>query len=119
MRAHLLREVPERKLADFHGKRVKGKMDREIEAIRYSAEEEAVWINDKQSFAPVPKATWDFHIGGYQVLDKYLKSRKGRVLSLGEITHLAKVADSLAFTLDQMVRIDAAYLKAFPQPEPH
>ena len=67
----------------------------------------------------MPQAVWNFHIGGYQVLDKYLKSRKGRVLSLDEITHIAKVADSLAFTLDQMARIDAAYLKAFPQPKPH
>ena len=114
VQAHLLREVPERKLADFHGKG-----DRTIEAVRYAPAEEAVWINKAQRFAPVPQAVWNFHIGGYQVLDKYLKSRKGRVLSLDEITHIAKVADSLAFTLDQMARIDAAYLKAFPQPKPH
>jgi len=23
-------------------------------------------------FKPAPQAVWDFHIGGYQVLDKYL-----------------------------------------------
>ena len=57
---------------------------------------------------------WDFHIGGYQVLDKYLKSRKGRKLSLDEIDHVAKVADALAFTIEQMARIDEAYLAAFP-----
>jgi hypothetical protein len=47
------------------------------------------------------------------VLDKYLKSRKGRVLSLDEINHVGAVADSLAFTIDQMIRIDAAYRGAF------
>ena len=114
VQAHLLREVPELRLADFHGKG-----GRTMEAVRYSPEEAAIWINKAQRFAPVPQAVWDFHVGGYQVLDKYLKSRKGRVLSLGEITHLAKVADSLAFTLNQMALIDAAYLKAFPQPRPH
>ncbi len=57
---------------------------------------------------------WDFRIGGYQVLDKYLKSRKGRTLSLDEINHIAAVADSLAFTIDQMARIDEAYRSAFP-----
>ena len=58
---------------------------------------------------------WDFHIGGYQVLDKYLKSRKGRKLSLDEINHVAAVADSLAFTIGQMAKIDRAYESAFGQ----
>jgi len=48
------------------------------------------------------------------VLDKYLKSRKGRNLSLDEINHIAAVADSLAFTIDQMAKIDSAYKAAFP-----
>jgi hypothetical protein len=61
----------------------------------------------------VPQAVWDFHIGGYQVLDKYLKSRKGRTLSLEEINHVGRVADSLAFTIDQMERIDGVYRAAF------
>jgi hypothetical protein len=62
----------------------------------------------------VPKEVWEFHIGGYQVLDKYLKSRKGRTLSLDEINHVAAVADVLAFTIEQMEKIDAAWRKAFP-----
>ncbi len=57
---------------------------------------------------------WDFHIGGYRVLDKYLKSRKGRTLSLDEATHLGAVADALAFTIARMARIDGAYSAAFP-----
>ncbi len=62
-----------------------------------------------------PQAVWDFHIGGYQVLDKYLKPHKGRVLSLGEINHLGAIADSLAFTIEQMAAIEKAYCKAFPE----
>jgi len=49
------------------------------------------------------------------VLDKYLRSRKGRELSLDEIEHVAKVADVLAFTIEQMATIDAAYQAAFPE----
>jgi hypothetical protein len=64
---------------------------------------------------PVPQAVWDFQIGGYQVIDKYLKSRKGRKLSLDEINHVAAVADALAFTIEQMAKIDEAYLTAFPE----
>ncbi len=109
VQAHLLRQVPMRKLAKYHGKGA-----HEVEFVRYSAADQAVAINDAQRFAPAPPAVWDFCIGGYQVLDKYLKSRKGRKLTLDEINHIASVADALAFTLDQMAKIDEAYLAAFP-----
>ena len=108
MQAHLLCELPRRGLAAYHGKG-----DHTVEAVRYSPEEKAIWINKTQFFKPVPQAVWEFHIGGYQVLDKYLKSRKGRVLSLDEINHVDAVADSLAFTIDQMGKIDEVYLAAF------
>ncbi len=107
--AHLLRKFPRGSLAVLQNKG-----DREVEAVRYVPAEQAVCINKTQFFAPVPQAVWDFHIGGYQVLDKYLKSRKGRVLSLDEITHVAAVANSLAFTIEQMAKIDQAYLAAVP-----
>lgn len=61
----------------------RGKGDHVVEAVRYDPEQ-AVWINKTQCFVPVPQAVWDFQIGSYQVLDKYLKSRKGRALSLDD-----------------------------------
>jgi predicted helicase len=100
--------MPDR-LADYIGKG-----DHVVDALRYSPEEQTIWINRTQGFANVPQDVWDFHIGGYQVLEKYLKSRKGRALSLGEQTHVGKVAEALAFTITQMARIDEAYLAAFP-----
>lgn len=109
VQAHLLRELPRRGLAQYP---VKG--DHTVEVVRYSPQEQAIWINKTQYFKPVPQAVWDFHIGGYQVLDKYLKSRKGRELTLDEINHVAAVADSLDFTIEQMAKIDAAYKRAFP-----
>lgn len=107
--AHLLRELPRSKLAEYHGKG-----DHTVEAVTYSSEQQAVAINKTQCFKPVPKNVWEFHIGGYQVLDKYLKSRKGRKLSLDEINRVSAIADSLAFTVAQMARIDDAYEAAFP-----
>ena len=109
MQAHLLHELPRHGLAAYHGKG-----DHTVEAVRYSPEEQGVAINKTQCFKPVPQAVWDFHIGGYQVLDKYLKSRKGRALSLDEINHVSAITDSLAFTIEQMARIDEAYRAAFP-----
>jgi Type ISP C-terminal specificity domain len=81
--------------------------------VRYSPQEHAVWINKTQSFKPVPQDVWEFHIGGYQVVDKYLKSRRDRVLSLDEIRHVGAIAESLAFTIVQMAKIDSAYQTAF------
>jgi hypothetical protein len=37
------------------------------------------------------------------------------VLTLDEMNHVGAVAGSLAFTIEQMVRIDQAYRAAFPQ----
>ena len=109
VQAHLLRKVPRLKLAELHGKG-----SDEVEAIRYSPQEQAIHFNKTQHFAPVTEDVWNFYIGGYQVMDKYLKSRKGRKLSLDEITHISAVANSLAFTIAQMAKIDTAYKSAFP-----
>lgn len=107
--AHLLRNLPRKNLAAYHGKG-----DHTVEFVRYSPVEKSTAINKTQFFKPVPEEVWNFHIGGYQVLDKYLKSRKGRQLSLDEINHVSTVADSLAFTIEQMAKIDKAYKAAFP-----
>ncbi len=109
VQAHLLRAVPRRDLATYHGKG-----NNAVDAVQYMPADQALHINAAQCFKPVPQEVWDFHIGGYQVLSKYLKSRKGRTLSLDEITHISAVANSLAFTIVQMQRIDEAYLAAFP-----
>ena len=52
---------------------------------------------------------------GIRCSTNILKSRKGRVLSLDEINHVGAIADSLAFTIEQMARIDEAYRAAFPE----
>ena len=108
VQAHLLHDLSRRGLADYQGRG-----DHKVESVRYVAEEEAIHINRKQRFEPVPQEVWEFHVGGYKVLDNFLKSRKGRMLTLDEIDHVARMADSLAFTIDQMAAIDIAYKAAF------
>ena len=51
--------------------------------------------------------------GGYQVIDKYLKSRKTRTLSLDEIGNITNICNVLAFTIEQMKRVDKIYEVAF------
>ena len=54
-------------------------------------------------------------VGGYQVLDKWLKDRKGRALTSDDITHYQRVVRSLSETQRLMREIDAA-IGDFPLP---
>ena len=101
MQAHLLKTIPDTLTVDVTAG------DFKVEKPRYDPQHERLYINKTQDFSPVPADVWAFHIGGYQVLDKYLKSRKGRTLSLDETENVQHVVNVLRFTIDQMQRIDA------------
>jgi predicted helicase len=66
----------------------------------------AIWINPTQRFEGVPEDVWNFHIGGYQVCEKWLKDRKGRTLSDDDITHYQRIVVALSETIRIMVEID-------------
>jgi hypothetical protein len=57
-------------------------------------------------FRGVPEAVWNFHIGGYQVCQKWLKDRKGRTLTDEDIGHYHKIVISLSETIRLMAEID-------------
>lgn len=66
-----------------------------------------VWINDTQYFGNVPLVAWDFYIGGYQPAQRWLKDRKGRILSYEEIEHYQRIITVLLETDRVMHAIDA------------
>ena len=49
---------------------------------------------------------YNFHIGGYQVCQKWLKDRKGRTLSGEEIEHYPRIVVALNETIRIMKEID-------------
>jgi len=57
-----------------------------------------VHINKDQYFDAVPKLAWEFQIGGYQPAQKWLKDRRGRVLSWDDIGHYQKIVKILIET---------------------
>jgi hypothetical protein len=57
----------------------------------------------------VPEAVWNFHIGGYQVCEKWLKDRKGRTLSPDDITHYQKIV----VALNETIRLMAIEIEAY------
>ena len=67
-----------------------------------------VYISKEQYFEGVPPEVWNFHVGGYQVCQKWLKDRKGRVLSFEDIQHYQRVVAALGETIELMRQVDGA-----------
>ncbi len=65
-----------------------------------------VYINSQQYFGNVPEVAWNFYIGGYQPAQKWLKDRKGRVLTNEDLEHYQKMIAALVETDRIMKRID-------------
>jgi hypothetical protein len=78
----------------------------EVEKISWARN--TVWIDKGQTmgFHGVSEAVWNFHIGGYQVCEKWLKDRKGRTLSKGDIGQYQKIIVVLDETIRLMKEID-------------
>ena len=57
-----------------------------------------VWINGTQYFDGVDESVWEMKIGGYQPAQKWLKDRKGRMLTNGEIGHYRDIVFVLGET---------------------
>lgn len=57
-----------------------------------------VRINRGQGFANMPEKAWTFYIGGYQPAQKWLKDRKGRMLSCEDVRHYRRIIHALLET---------------------
>ncbi len=82
--------------------------DNQVTQVTYNVELQRVYINKQSYFTDIPPHIWEFKIGGYQVLDKWLKDRKNakRKLSSEEIIHYQKIVIALTETLQIMEEID-------------
>ncbi len=83
-----------------------------VERVFYNEGNQRVFINKEQYFEAISKEIWDYRIGAYQVMEKYLKDRKTRKLSLNEINHYMKMAKAIRLTSELQEKIDDVYSKA-------
>jgi len=74
--------------------------------------EERVCVNKTQHFEPVPLELWEYQIGGYKVLAKWLKDRRDRKLTLEEIKTYCRVVTAIQRTIVVQEEIDAVYPEA-------
>lgn len=100
---------------DDHITTLVGSSEFQVEKISYS--DETVWLDRAKTrgFQGVPEEVWNFHIGGYQVCEKWLKDRQakggknprpGRVLTDEDIDHYQKIVAALNETIRLMGEID-------------
>jgi len=68
-----------------------------------------VFINKDQYFGNVSDIAWNFYIGGYQPAQKWLKDRKGRILTNEDIEHYQKIIVILTETDQIMKKIDKIF----------
>ena len=83
------------------------KEDMVIGRRRYDEAAGRVYINKDYYFEGVSPEVWAYQIGGYQVLDKYLKDRKGR--RMDDPRHYIHIATALEKTIEIQAEIDAIY----------
>ena len=106
---HLL-EAPQldKPITQFIGK------SREVTKVGWT--DDTVWLNaggtkaatipGSNGFKGVSEAVWTFHIGGYQVCEKWLKDRRGRTLTDDDLAHYQKIVVAISETIRLMAEID-------------
>jgi Type ISP C-terminal specificity domain len=77
-----------------------------IDALKPKKSAADTKIAGTMGFRGVPEEVWNFYVGGYQVCEKWLKDRKGRTLTAGDITHYHRIVVALHETIRIMRGID-------------
>ena len=72
-----------------------------------------VYLNDTAYWENVPEAVWDYTIGGYQVIKKWLSYREksvlGRGLSMDEAAYVTEMARRIAALVLLQPELDENY----------
>ncbi|TFB08454.1 DNA methyltransferase [Candidatus Atribacteria bacterium MT.SAG.1] len=78
-----------------------------IEKVTYKEDEQRIYINEEKYFEDVTPEVWNYHIGGYQVLRKYLKDRKDRMMD--DAPRYCRIVTALYKTIEIQKQIDKIY----------
>jgi len=87
--------------------RFQGTGDDIIRFRRYDPDQKRLYINKDKYFENLDPEVWHYQIGGYQVLDKYIKDRKDQPLT--DPRHIIRIATALARTLEIQSKIDESF----------
>ena len=83
----------------------------EIERLSFDPKTTRLYINKEQYFSGVSPRAWEFKIGGYDVLVKWLKDRPNSVLSYADIKMFRKIIGVFDKTIEIGSAIDKTIKK--------
>lgn len=89
--------------------KLQGSGDGHAALRKYDEKTKRVYINDIQYFENIASEAWNYKIGGYQVLDKWLKDRKDCRLSSEDIKHYCQIVTALVKTMEIQKEINKLY----------
>lgn len=73
-----------------------------------------VWLNERAYWRNIPLPVWEYTLGGYQVIKKWLSYREkellGRSLSVEEARYVTEIARRIGAILLLSPALDASYL---------
>ena len=101
---HLLKKIPQSNAG------YPNKGEHKISYSKYNEEEKRLYINEKQYFENVKKEVYNYSIGGYKPIEKYIKARE--ILTLKDISHLIKVIAVIERTIYLQEEIDKVWREA-------
>ncbi|MFZ8847490.1 MAG: type ISP restriction/modification enzyme [Candidatus Hydrothermia bacterium] len=85
----------------------KGEGDDVIKRVKYDYRLYRIYINEGQFFDGISEEMWNYHIGGYKVLEKYLKERKGRIMD--DPIKFIQICTAIYKTIEIQKEIDNLY----------
>ena len=101
---HLLKKIPQNNAG------YPNKGEHKIFYSKYNEEKKRLYINEKQYFENVKKEVYNYSIGGYKPIEKYIKARE--ILTLSDIKHLIKVIAVIERTIYLQEEIDKVWREA-------
>ena len=86
-----------------------GRGNNVVDKISYDEANQRIVINNVNYFEPVSKDVWEYQIGGYIVMQKWLKDRRRDVLTNNDVNHYRYIGEALKKTIELQAEIDVMY----------
>ena len=80
-----------------------------IKNIKYEETNNRLFINDNNYFTNIKPEIYNYYIGSYQVLHKWLKDKKGQKLEIEDINYFRKIVKVIEETIKIQSKIDNLY----------
>jgi hypothetical protein len=85
----------------------RGKGDDKILKLKYDEENSFLYINERNYFEGISNEVWNYTVGGYQVLDKYLKGIEDKLMK--DPALFCKVIAAITHTIEIQQKLDSLF----------